>query len=202
MQRNHDVLHSCPSWGCYNPCFSGSSSATKEILPKFGFNSYSVTILVFLAALVQPEKAKAEAAENDFRYNPCFSGSSSATNLFHWKRRSLHLVTILVFLAALVQQTRPVTGDASLMNLSYNPCFSGSSSATHMPRDSSRDREDEVTILVFLAALVQPRSHHKNMPNGGFSYNPCFSGSSSATDHKYEMRNILIELQSLFFWQL
>ena len=36
----------------YNPCFSGSSSATKEFAFKV-YGYYEVTILVFLAALVQ-----------------------------------------------------------------------------------------------------------------------------------------------------
>ena len=88
---------------------------------------YCVTILVFLAALVQLGVAEDE------------------------ERREA-LVTILVFLAALVQlrQLRSSSGSGS----SYNPCFSGSSSATE-DQAGRYSGSDYVTILVFLAALVQ-----------------------------------------------
>ena len=62
----------------YNPCFSGSSSAT------VGSDNRDPCQTV--------------------GYNPCFSGSSSATERYHGKQSGLLVVTILVFLAALVQQ--------------------------------------------------------------------------------------------------
>ena len=92
-----------------------------------------VTILVFLAALVQQNESKQED---------------------HQKIR----VTILVFLAALVQ---PIWYHPNIQRIHrrYNPCFSGSSSAT--------------------------RSALRIYPHMGRGYNPCFSGSSSATDPIY-----------------
>ena len=84
-------------------------------------------------------------------YNPCFSGSSSATEY----------------------------EDFGLLDnsVSYNPCFSGSSSATQN------------------GVLRENRRSER--------YNPCFSGSSSATKwivYPEELMNVW--LQSLFFWQL
>ena len=61
--------------------------------------------------------------------------------------------------------------------MSYNPCFSGSSSATKTAEEVI-ERHYSVTILVFLAALVQPKNT---------IHNPLFS---------------FCALQSLFFWQL
>ena len=67
--------------------------------------------------------------EREYRYNPCFSGSSSATE-------------------------KP--NDDIINRLGYNPCFSGSSSATK-GETKMTENTIEVTILVFLAALVQPK---------------------------------------------
>ena len=85
-------------------------------------------------------------------YNPCFSGSSIATESNNFFSGGHPLtVTILVFLAALLQHQD---------NLLYNP-----------------ERDSQVTILVFLAALLQ---------------------------HEYaaDTAGTLGMLQSLFFWQL
>ena len=108
-----------------------------------------VTILVFLAALVQ-RIIFSTGREGSFSYNPCFSGSSSATEY---------------------EDDLPIY---SLMG--YNPCFSGSSSATY---------EDNIFF-----SEGYPR------------YNPCFSGSSSATQMCVDYTSIAYKLQSLFFWQL
>ena len=62
------------------------------------------------------------------RYNPCFSGSSSATRMVDDYKFVIWFVTILVFLAALVQLKRHVFPHPAV---------------------------GFVTILVFLAALVQ-----------------------------------------------
>ena len=135
----------------YNPCFSGSSSATRLPLrlttlwdkvtilvflaalvqrksgnyPRCG--DKPVTILVFLAALVQRGCCINDIRAICIRYNPCFSGSSSATNPDVKRQKILR---------------------------SYNPCFSGSSSATVRNMNEVTTVLD-VTILVFLAALVQ-----------------------------------------------
>ena len=71
--------------------------------------TWFVTILVFLAALVQLT----------------IDGELYA--------RETYGVTILVFLAALVQHIDDVP-ILCIAILSYNPCFSGSSSATHQIR--------------------------------------------------------------------
>ena len=61
-----------------------------------------------------------------------------------------------------------------------------------------------VTILVFLAALVQlEKTETLKVHSQRLSYNPCFSGSSSATEiSNDEYQELLAKLQSLFFWQL
>ena len=68
------------------------------------------------------------------------------------------VVTILVFLAALVQPKR---------------------------RELFEIEKEKVTILVFLAALVQLTHRRSGKTHSDGSYNPCFSGSSSATKHNY-----------------
>ena len=87
----------------YNPCFSGSSSATIGVRFTSMMSSLS--------------------------YNPCFSGSSSATQQTRLPQPPAPHVTILVFLAALVQLAAGTATDFMRL-LGYNPCFSGSSSAT------------------------------------------------------------------------
>ena len=184
---------------CYNPCFSGSSSATeeqKEIMRKVGvsynpcFSGSSsathtmkhatrdgilVTILVFLAALVQPLYEAQFISTMISRYNPCFSGSSSATKWQKYCMEPLTDVTILVFLAALVQHNP--AAKTHVCRVCYNPCFSGSSSATNQNHLTHVSLFTGVTILVFLAALVQRR------------------GLSLLLTYSFL-------LQSLFFWQL
>ena len=147
----------------------------QRITPNLNTRSkiFGVTILVFLAALVQHDRLAATGTTQD-SYNPCFSGSSSATQTTESDTKMWYQVTILVFLAALVQR--------------------GS-----RPRDMSMFR---VTILVFLAALVQ-LNRPTSFRTWSDRYNPCFSGSSSATTWFRLLTSWCITtLQSLFFWQL
>ena len=111
-----------------------------------------VTILVFLAALVQPTRRMTWGCLPAWSYNPCFSGSSSATEIIPWA------IDIL-----LTRYNPCFSGSSSATyhtilsrhrNPRYNPCFSGSSSATQQAPCNPSECAC-VTILVFLAALVQ-----------------------------------------------
>ena len=145
---------------------------------------------------------------------------------WHVQRTGKNLVTILVFLAALLQ--RNLLLGVCRTALCYNPCFSGSSIATlkrvlplygfnelqslffwqlycNLSMIFSTGNEGYfVTILVFLAALLQLTKRSKSRQNAKLRYNPCFSGSSIATLKIFsdESNRLRFSLQSLFFWQL
>ena len=114
---------------CYNPCFSGSSSATEGTAQQNSVRWF-VTILVFLAALVQPRSSALMRIWRTIVTILVFLAAlvqlSRRMSCRIWSGRH---VTILVFLAALVQLSASPT--SSIRQLSYNPCFSGSSSATY-----------------------------------------------------------------------
>ena len=131
MQRNPGADPCTCESVRYNPCFSGSSSATQYLEEQERLEA-EVTILVFLAALVQLKTYRKKGRQKSSRYNPCFSGSSSATYGLPNIITAFVIVTILVFLAALVQRQGSIT-PANLLIF-------------------------EVTILVFLAALVQRKT--------------------------------------------
>ena len=136
---------------CFNPCFSGSSTATF-------FTKANNSFL--------------------FCFNPCFSGSSTATCLFLYVVHSFYHC--------------------------FNPCFSGSSTATSRPlskllrllqfqslffwkfhcnktQNGWIGNREDVSILVFLEVPLQ-RDNGVQFRYRRNSFNPCFSGSSTATE--------------------
>ena len=153
MQRKYQTgEYVLPDDLSYNPCFSGSSSATKYDVFKERVKP-SVTILVFLAALVQQKDVQKDTV-------------------------SAFDVTILVFLAALVQLTNKLSNRT--VTLSYNPCFSGSSSATNMT-EMTPIRKEESYNPCFSGSSSATKNQSCEHQISTVSYNPCFSGSSSAT---------------------
>ena len=111
-----------------------------------------VTILVFLAALLQLEDS-IEYTAKWFGYNPCFSGSSIATNSDTVLDIVLSQLQSLFFWQLYCNSKQR---DISMFrSWSYNPCFSGSSIATLVKVFAKGVYGFEVTILVFLAALLQ-----------------------------------------------
>jgi len=83
------------------------------------------------------------------------------------------LVSILVFLEVPLQQRQSSSFQSLLY--SFNPCFSGSSTAT-------------ISLQLQLSVCQM-------------SFNPCFSGSSTATALLLQIANLLKKFQSLFFWK-
>ena len=138
----------------YNPCFSGSSIATKKLPSPVGGVIRRVTILVFLAALLQLwiyltiNFVRISLQSLFFWQLYCNSRycrncglplDAELQSLFFWQlycndhhhdcyHAWNNLVTILVFLAALLQHTKPMNHYIVI---------------------------SRVTILVFLAALLQ-----------------------------------------------
>ena len=138
----------------FNPCFSGSSTATPLAKRHSGLID-SVSILVFLEVPLQPISLNFVSLSrsqfqslffwkfhcNQFskliedytkpRFNPCFSGSSTAT-------------FSIMLISSLPQRA-----------ISFNPCFSGSSTAT-VSSVSDDGFFCHVSILVFLEVPLQP----------------------------------------------
>ena len=68
-----------------------------------------------------------------------------------------------------------ITELQKLLVMRFNPCFSGSSTAT--------------------------RYLHHVLNNHLQGFNPCFSGSSTATFQRLSLRGSVLKFQSLFFWK-
>jgi len=159
---------------CFNPCFPGSSTSTKSqgvgfclgigfqslfswklyfnfIFPITRWKTKTVSILVFLEALLQLGIGSF-VARTSWSFNPCFPGSSTST-LEHCCLSSLFFC--------------------------FNPCFPGSSTSTFWYPFRYWGLYC-VSILVFLEALLQRKSHPSS-PMPGLCFNPCFPGSSTST---------------------
>ena len=115
--------------------------------------SLSVTILVFLAALLQQKRVINWAPLSILQLQSLFFWQLYCNKNVWWMAHNPYFVTILVFLAALLQ--RKHDSWIGIRNNSYNPCFSGSSIATKTIQKRITPRILPVTILVFLAALLQ-----------------------------------------------
>ena len=133
-----------------------------------------VSILVFLEVPLQPAN---QQQQQRFKkgFNPCFSGSSTATGITYTKITFKGLVvSILVFL------------EVPLQPRIFAPPF--------------RSRQG-VSILVFLEVPLQHIIIRSTLSSIGLGFNPCFSGSSTATIIGTRLSNTVMTFQSLFFWK-
>ena len=155
-----------------------------------------------------------------YGFNPCFSGISSGRTPRPGTDQGENQVSILVFL-----EFRPgALNLVSSMKLisSFNPCFSGISSGridgffpTPKPLmfqslffwnfvrerwwPGGSDHISVVSILVFLE-FRPGATFWKRCRKATWSFNPCFSGISSGRPTGVQTYQIIIEFQSLFFW--
>ena len=148
-----------------------------------------VTILVFLAALLQLIVFVSERDAGSFKLQSLFfwqlycNGNSREPTLSGTALQSLFFWQLYCNEQEKIYNTREL--------IRYNPCFSGSSIATGThPKKCGCMMQ--VTILVFLAALLQRYKRHRYYSYRTVCYNPCFSGSSIATKHKrdYDQRRL------------
>ena len=206
------------SYSSFNPCFSGTTTYT-PLRSVYLWASRLVSILVFLEPPLILESWMIEAILERC-FNPCFSGTTTYTNpyfffhqfrtlfqsLFFWNHhlygcRNFHgkhrwaVVSILVFLEPpLIPLT---TSTIDTWAVSFNPCFSGTTTYTPSFTDLSSKASSFNPCFSGTTTYTTNSSPSSRM---AVSFNPCFSGTTTYTRLKFWDLIGLTEFQSLFFW--